>query len=37
VKFDFAGLMVLFGFASVFVTLLMIKSQQASKPKDQDW
>jgi hypothetical protein len=37
VKFDFAGLMVLFGLASVFIALLLLKSQQANKPKDQDW
>jgi hypothetical protein len=37
VKFDFAGLIVLFGFATIFISLLLIKSQQANKPKDQDW
>ncbi|KHK00522.1 hypothetical protein NY78_4083 [Desulfovibrio sp. TomC] len=36
-KFDFAGLMVLFGLASVFIALLVLKAQQAAKPKDQDW
>lgn len=36
-KFDFAGLMVLFGLCSVFIALLVIKSTQAAKPKDQDW
>ncbi|OLN24865.1 hypothetical protein DVDV_3858 [Desulfovibrio sp. DV] len=36
-KFDFAGLMVLFGLASVFIALLVIKATQAAKPEDQDW
>jgi len=37
VKFDFAGLIVLFGFVSIFIALLVIKAQQNGKPKDQDW
>lgn len=36
-KFDFAGLIVLFGFISIFVSLMVIKHQQLAKPKDQDW
>ncbi len=36
-KFDFSGLIVLFGMAAIFVSLLVIKSQQNSKPKDEDW
>lgn len=36
-KFDFAGLIVLFGFVSIFISLLVIKAQQNAKPKDQDW
>lgn len=35
--FDFAGLIVLFGFVTVFIALLLIKYQQKNKPKDQDW
>jgi hypothetical protein len=37
VHFDFAGLIVLFGFLSVFVALQVIKYQQKNKPQDQDW
>jgi len=37
VKFDFAGLIVLFGFVAVFIALLIIKAQQKAKPEDQDW
>ncbi len=36
-QFDFSGLIVLFGFVSVFVALLVIKAQQEAKPQDQDW
>lgn len=36
-QFDFAGLIVLFGFISVLVSLLVIKYQQINKPADQDW
>ena len=36
-KFDFSGLVVLFGFVGVFIALLVIKAQQLAKPKDQDW
>ena len=35
--FDFAGLIVLFGFVSVFIALQVIKFQQHNKPEDQDW
>ena len=35
--FDFSGLIVLFGFVSVFIALEVIKAQQNAKPKDQDW
>jgi hypothetical protein len=37
VNFDFSGLIVLFGFAAIFIALLVIKGQQLAKPKDQDW
>jgi hypothetical protein len=37
VNFDFAGLIVLLGFVSVFIALLVIKAQQVAKPEDQDW
>ncbi len=36
-KFDFSGLIVLFGFLGVFVALLVVKYQQLAKPEDQDW
>lgn len=35
--FDFSGLIVLFGFITVFVALKVIKAQQEAKPQDQDW
>jgi len=37
VNFDFAGLIVLLGFVSVFIALLVIKAQQVAKPEGQDW
>jgi hypothetical protein len=37
VTFDFSGLIVLFGFITVFVALKVIKAQQEAKPQDQDW
>jgi hypothetical protein len=37
VQFDFSGLIVLFGFVGAFIALLVVKSQQQAKPKDQDW
>ena len=37
VTFDFSGLIVLFGFVSVFIALEVIKAQQNAKSKDQDW
>ena len=36
-QFDFAGLIVLFGFISVYLALRVIKAQQDAKPEDQDW
>lgn len=35
--FDFSGLIVLFGFISVFIALRVIKAQQEAKPENQDW
>jgi hypothetical protein len=37
VKFDFSGLIVLFGFIAVYIALRVIKYQQDNKPNDQDW
>lgn len=36
-QFDFAGLIVLFGFVTVFIALQVIKYQQKNRPQDQDW
>ena len=36
-QFDFAGLIVLFGFVAVFLALRVIKAQQDAKPQNQDW